>query len=221
MKRGKFYGVWKGRRTGVFDSWSEAEAQVKGFPGAEFKAFDTRAEAELALRAPYSARMGKGEATSSAERWNQLRLLQWEKLPLLGIEPPILRSYSTDAACGGNPGILEYRCVKTESGEVVFARGPYVEGTNNIGEFLAVVETLMLLVERGDALPIYTDSEIARGWVEDKTCKTQLPRTRRNAKLFGRIARAEEWLRTNKYPNKILKWDTENWGEIPADYGRK
>ncbi len=197
----------------MFDSWREAEAQVKGFPGAEFKVFDTRAEAELALRSPYPARIGKGEATKGVERWNQLRLL--------GIEPPILQSYSTDAACSGNPGILEYRCVKTETGEIVFARGPYVEGTNNIGEFLAIVETLMLLAERGDALPIYTDSEIARGWVEDKQCKTQLPRSRRNAKLFGRIARAEEWLRTHKYPNRILKWDTENWGEISADYGRK
>ena len=39
--------------------------------------------------------------------------------------------------------------------------------------------------------------------------------------LFELIDRAENWLKTNHYSNKILKWDTPLWGEIPADFGRK
>jgi ribonuclease HI len=46
-------------------------------------------------------------------------------------------------------------------------------------------------------------------------------RTERNIPLFELIARAERWLQTNTFPNQILKWDTPNWGEIPADFGRK
>jgi ribonuclease HI len=33
--------------------------------------------------------------------------------------------------------------------------------------------------------------------------------------------RAINWLKTNTYTNKVLKWDTKEWGEIKADYGRK
>jgi len=41
-----FYAVAKGRLTGVFDSWSDCQRQVNGFPGARFKKFQTRGEAE-------------------------------------------------------------------------------------------------------------------------------------------------------------------------------
>ena len=214
QRKQKFYVVWKGRRAGIFSTWAEAEAQVKGFAGAQYKAFNTRAEAEAAfgrgrvVREPREAYGAKPN-----ERWQQLRLL--------GIEPPLLPSYCADAACAGNPGVLEYRAVKTETGEILFARGPFPEGTNNIGEFLALVETLIILRERNDASPVYSDSRNAINWVRGKKCKTQLLPNTRNAKLFERIERAEEWLHANVYPNKILKWDTKNWGEIPADYGRK
>lgn len=214
MKKPKYYVVWHGRRTGIFSTWEEASAQVNGFAGAQFKAFDTRAEAERALGEGYAASKARVEDHAKpVERWKQLRLL--------GVEPPILPSYCADAACSGNPGVMEYRCVNTETGEVLFARGPFREGTNNIGEFLGIVEALMLLRERNDASPVYSDSRNALAWVAAKQCKTQLARNRRNAKLFQRIAHAEEWLRENEYPNKILKWRTEEWGESPADYGRK
>lgn len=208
-RKQKFYVVWKGRHAGIFETWAEAAAQVNGFAGAQYKSFNTRVEAETAFRAQYKNFV----STKGIERWKQLRLL--------GVEPPILPSYCADAACSGNPGVLEYRAMKTESGEIIFARGPFPEGTNNIGEFLGIVETLMLLREQNDASPIYSDSRNAIAWVEVKRCKTQLPKNSRNAKLFERVARAEEWLRANDYENKILKWRTEEWGEIPADYGRK
>jgi len=213
-KRQKYYVVWKGRRTGIFTTWDEASAQVNGFTGAQFKSFGTRAEAEAALREGHVLRERRTEYnTKPGERWEQVRLL--------GVEPPIVPSYCADAACSGNPGVLEYRAVRTESGEIVLARGPFSEGTNNIGEFLGIVETLMLLHEQKDKLPVYSDSRNAIAWVAAKQCKTQLMPSSRNADLFKRIDLAERWLRANKYPNKVLKWRTEEWGEIPADYGRK
>lgn len=193
-RKQKFYVVWKGRRTGVFKTWEETDAQVKGFAGAQFKSFNTRPEAESAFRAGPVAQDPRTEPKPpSADRWKQLRLL--------GVEPPIIPSYCADAACSGNPGVLEYRAAKTETGEILFARGPFPEGTNNIGEFLGLVETLMLLRRQKDPSPIYSDSRNALAWVAAKQCKTQLLPNKRNARLFERITQAEQWLQHNTYPN--------------------
>jgi ribonuclease HI len=214
MTKQKFYVVWKGRKPGIYGAWEDAAAQVNGFAGAQYKAFATKPEAEAAFRRGYAPRTGQRDARAQpAARWKQLRLL--------GIEPPRVPSYCADAACSGNPGRLEYRAVKTETGEILFARGPFAEGTNNIGEFLGIVETLMWLNEQKDASPVYSDSVNAISWVKQKECKTQLARNRRNAALFRRIADAERWLHNHPYPNLLLKWRTDDWGEIPADYGRK
>ncbi|OQY82617.1 MAG: hypothetical protein B6D41_18085, partial [Chloroflexi bacterium UTCFX4] len=221
-------------------------AQVKGFASARHKAFNTRAEAEAAFgnRAKWVASEPGPEwvasepgsdathsvlthsipthsvPTHSVPTHSIVPRARWQQLRSHDIASPILPSYCADAACSGNPGALEYRAVNTETGAALFNE-KFPEGTNNIGEFLALVDTLRILRERQDAAPIYSDSRIAINWVRAKRCKTQLLINTRNAELFERIERAEEWLRAHKYPNKILKWDTKEWGEIPADYGRK
>jgi len=204
----KFYVVWKGRKTGIFTSWEECSAQVSGFTGAEYKAFDTRAAAEKAYASSYNEYKGKPAAA-----FNQSRLF----------EPggPILDSYSVDASCIGNPGILEYRCVHTRTGRTVFHEGPFENGTNNIGEFLAIVHALARCKQQGDRQPIYSDSDTALAWLKKKKAKTTLSIGAGNPLLFDLITRAEAWLSQNDYPNQVLKWDTAAWGEIPADYGRK
>lgn len=202
----KFYVVWKGRKTGVFASWEECEAQVKGFPGAAYKAFPSREMAERAWQGGY-----RDDESRPASRQ------QW----LFALHPPISESYCVDAACSGSPGRLEWRAVQTATGKEIFRQGPYENGTNNIGEFLALVHALAWLKQRGDPAPVYSDSETALAWLKAKRCKTDLPPDARNAPLFDLIARAEAWLAANEYPNPVLKWDTEAWGEIPADFNRK
>lgn len=39
---GKYYAVVKGIKPGVYNSWPECEAQVKGFPGASYKGLHLR-----------------------------------------------------------------------------------------------------------------------------------------------------------------------------------
>ncbi len=78
-----------------------------------------------------------------------------------------------------------------------------------------------LLRKTGSRLPIYTDSRTALSWFRKKKANTKLRRTARNAELFELIERAEKWLADNPVENRILKWNTAVWGEIPADYGRK
>ena len=203
MSGTKYYVVWKGKTPGVYDSWMECKSQTEGFDGALFKSFDSRRQAEEAY---------------TSNPWNYLKKDSGKKI----LSGEILsHSLSVDAACSGNPGVMEYRGVYTANGEEVFHSERFEEGTNNIGEFLALVHGLALLKKQGSDLPVYSDSVNAIKWVKDKKCKTKLQLSNRNAYLFELIERAEVWLKNNSYTNEIRKWDTKAWGEIPADFGRK
>jgi len=205
MAKQKFYVVWKGRKPGIYTSWTECEAQVNGFTGAEYKAFPTREMAENAFRNKYEDFKGK---SGTNQRW------------LFAPIKPILPSICVDAACSGSPGPLEYRGVLTESGEQIFHAGPFPDGTNNVGEFLAIILAMDWLITKNLHMPIYSDSASAIAWIKAGACNTKLERLPSNKLLFDFIGRAEEALRT--YPAfKVLKWDTKVWGEIPADFGRK
>jgi ribonuclease HI len=203
MAKTKFYVVWTGRKPGIYRSWAECAAEVNGFPGAKYKSFETEREAREAL--------GQG--------WQQHIGVKASSLSL----PPevIADSWSVDAACDGSPGNLEYRGVQTQSGEEIFHIGPLPNGTNNLGEFLAIVHALSLLKKQGKSTPIYSDSRIARNWVKEKQVRSKLPRNQQTAEVWARVDRALQWLADNRYPNAILEWKTEAWGENRADFGRK
>lgn len=130
-------------------------------------------------------------------------------------------AWAVDAACSGNPGPMEYQCIDLQTGAQVFHFGP-VKGTNNIGEFLAIVHALALMEKQGikDKV-IYSDSYNAILWVKKKKCKTTLTRNSATEQLYQIIARAEQWLMTHNVTTPIIKWETKQWGEIPADFGRK
>ncbi len=207
MPNQKYYVVWKGRTPGIFTSWMEAEKQIKGFAGAQYKSFGSLHEAETAYRSEYESYKGK---PSSLGKWKHASI------------KPILPSLCVDAACNGSPGDLEYRGVFTESGDQIFHFGPFPQGTNNVGEFLAIVHALTWMTKHNAPLPIYSDSENGISWVYQGKCKTSLKHTVRNAPLFTMIHSAENWLAENELEDdSVLKWDTEMWGEIPADFGRK
>jgi ribonuclease HI len=205
MNRQKYYVVWKGRKRGIFTSWPECESQVKGFVGARYKAFETRKEAEAAFNGEYVQYAGK---PSTLGKWKRARV------------KPILPSLCVDAACSGSPGALEYQGVETEKGKRIFHAGPFADGTNNVGEFLAIVRAMDYLTKHQLEWPIYSDSENAITWVKAKKCNTKLARLPSNTMLFELIARAEKALNVHE-THKVLKWDTEDWGENPADFGRK
>ena len=211
MSKKKFYVVWNGRKKGVFTSWKICKTQIDGFEGAQYKSFANLDEAEKASKGKYDDYKGKDTkkpTLSSKEK---------EKLGR-----PILESISVDAACSGNPGKMEYRGVLTHNKQQIFIKGPFAKGTNNIGEFLALVHGIALLKSKNkEDIPIYSDSKIAMSWVKKKQCKTNMHFDASNKDLLELIKRAEKWLKENTYKNPILKWETKAWGEIPADFGRK
>lgn len=203
-KKKKYYVVWKGVKPGIYNTWDDCLKQVSAFPAAQYKAFESMQEAQEAFNKPFKPKEKES------------------KLPLSKlIGKPNLDSLSVDAACSGNPGVLEYRGVHTSNGESIFEMGPFPEGTVNIGEFLAIVHALALCKKHNYTKPIYSDSKTAMSWVKKKKANTKLERNKKNEKLFDLIDRAEAWLQQNNYLNPIWKWETKYWGEIPADYGRK
>ena len=206
----KYYVVWKGRKPGIYLSWDECKRQIEGIPDAVYKSFKDEALARKALNDSWELYVGFDERKLT---FNE------EKKALVG--EPIAESISVDAACSGNPGVLEYRGVHTGSGRELFRVGPFPEGTVNIGEFLALVHGLALLKKKNSKIPVYSDSKTAMSWVSKKKVNTKLQASPKNKKLFDLVGRALSWLRENKYPNPVLKWEIEYWGEIPADFGRK
>lgn len=212
MSTRKFYVVWEGRSPGIYDSWEECKDQIDGFPGARYKAFPSQDAATEAFRGDSSEHIGVLRAIAS----HNPVAVNYSAFPEI-----ILDSIAVDAACSKNPGPVEYRGVDTKSGITLFKVGPLADGTNNIGEFLAIVHALAMTAQQGVATTIYSDSRTALAWVRDRKCKTTLQRTPNNARIFELMQRAETWLQTHSYANRLIKWKTEEWGEIPADFGRK
>lgn len=210
QKKPKFYVVWRGRETGVFDSWDECQKQTAGFDKALFKSFDTKAAALKAFKDKPHAHIGQDKKLGTGS----------QKLPGL-VGNPIEDSLVVDAAWNTATGDMEYQGIYLATRQKLFLKGPFSDGTNNIGEFLAIVHALALLHQKGSNIPVYSDSRTAIGWVKKKKANTKLEETSRNAELFDLLDRAETWLQTHVYANPVLKWETTVWGENPADFGRK
>lgn len=209
MAQPKYYVVWIGLNPGVYSSWNECRPQVEGWKGAVYKGFDTLEAAQNAYNLPPENFIEKKAPSGGRKK-------QPKSIP-----PEVCRqALAVDAACSGNPGQMEYRAVYLGDMEEKFHFGP-VLGTNNIGEFLAIVHALALYKSRGLDWPLYSDSRNAIAWVHAGKCRTKLERTPATEHVFERIDSAERWLRENTFRNPIIKWETSKWGEIPADFGRK
>lgn len=209
-KKKKYYVIWQGFETGIYESWQECRKLIQGYPNAVYKSFPDKASAEHAFYGNPSDFLGKKntQKTMSAAEKKQYGVPEKESL-------------AVDAACSGNPGVMEYQGVMVNSGKQIFYQGPFQQATVNIGEFLALVHGLAYMKQKGFKMPIYSDSITAISWVKKKKANTKLPEVQKNQELFDLIRRAENWLQKNSWNNKILKWETSVWGEIPADFGRK
>ena len=213
MARGnKWYVVWEGTIPGICDSWEECKARVMNYPNAKYKSYNSQEDAIRAYRGNPADEMGILRAIANAP----VKHVNYEAIPEI-----IIDSIAVDAACSGNPGVMEYRGVDVKSGAQLFHKGPFPKASNNIGEFLALVHGLALLKKMGSSLALYSDSVTALAWVRDRKCKSKIAECPENAELFSIVRRAEKWLQENTYTTRVLKWKTEEWGEIPADFGRK
>ncbi|MCX7954548.1 MAG: ribonuclease H family protein [Bacteroidales bacterium] len=195
-KQKKYYVVWEGKNPGIYETWDECKKQIEGYKGAKYKSFKTLDQAKEAFCNPHLA--------------NSKPL----DYPLYGI--------CVDASYSTKTKEMEYRGILLhEKNKLLFSQGGYKNATNNIGEFIAIVHALALCKKNNWNYPIYSDSKTAISWVNKKKVNTKLKLNEENHILFEHLTRALNWLKENTYNNKIIKWNTEKWGEIPADYNRK
>lgn len=211
-KKQKYYVVWVGVKPGIYTSWEACQPMIKSVAGAKYKSYNTLSEATLAFSQGHAIALKKDSHIDVLGLASYPSSLEWPR--------PEINSIAVDAACSGNPGVMEYQGVHVASRTQLFHFKSPV-GTNNIGEFLAIVHGLSYLKKHNLNLIMYSDSVNAINWVKAQQCRTKLPFTPETAPLWDYIHRAEAWLSNNTYTTEIRKWDTEHWGEIPADFGRK
>ena len=208
----KYYVVWEGREPGVYDNWEDAADQVTEFPGAKYKSFPSMEEAVAAFR---------GEAASHLRSLVNMVRKAPVKIDYSAFPEIDTDAWAVDASCMGNPGVMEYQGVEVGTGRQLFKVGPFPKGTNNIGEYLAIVHALALMEQKGERHTIYSDSMTAQGWVRKGAANTKIPLSPETAQLLSLVNRADRWLQTHTFRVPVRKWLTEQWGEIPADFGRK
>ncbi|MCM1068179.1 MAG: ribonuclease H family protein [Muribaculaceae bacterium] len=227
VKKHKYYVVWAGLSPGVYDSWAECQLQISGVPGARYKSYATLDEAVEAYRGDPDEQLGIIRSIIKHTSVPKPAAVPggsgpgyWATLPGVRMD-----AIAVDGACAGNPGRMEYRAVRLIDGAEVFRIGATqpLTGTNNIAEYLAMIHLAALLAKSGDTrTPIYTDSKNTLAWLRKGRSNTSLEENERTAPVLALLRRADEWLaRFGPIRNPILKWRTEEWGEIPADFGRK
>ena len=205
-KKKKFYVVWIGHKPGIYDNWDECEKQVKSYNQAKYKSFPSLIEAEVAFKDSFKKHYSFANKNTTIAKPSSM---------------PKGEYLCVDAACNTVTGDAEYRGVLMPQREQVFLKGPYHDGTNNIMEFLGIVHGLAWCKQHNFVYPIYTDSRTALAWIKKKKANTKLEPTSRNKILFELLQRAESWIINNTWTTEIKKWETDMWGEIPADFGRK
>jgi ribonuclease HI len=207
----KYYVVWIGRSPGVYSSWPACLRQVHGYANAKHKSFTSSQAAENAFRDGHEKHWGSNG-----------RLTPKKPNLLSAAQGPITDSLCVDAAWNSQTKAIEYRGVWLADKSIAFQLGPYWDATNNIAEFLAIVDGLSLLASEGRSCPVYSDSKVAIGWVRDKEVRSKsvhLGKT--SSQINDLVHEAVEWLNDNDQHNPVLKWVTRIWGENPADFGRK
>lgn len=197
----KYYVIWEWKKKWIFTSRDECKSFVQWVAGAKYKSFKTLQEAEIAIEEWFKKYYSK-------EKWYE-KDIPFQK-----------NSIAVDAACSHNPGKTEYQWVDLVTWEKIFHKS-FWEWTNNIWEFLALVHWLSYLKKNDSDKAIYSDSKHAISRVNYWKCKTKMKKTKENWDIFSYVKRAEDWLRNNKIKNAILKRNTKERWEIPADFGRK
>ncbi|MFF2482929.1 ribonuclease H [Paenibacillus sp. NPDC058071] len=224
---GKHYVVWVGKQPGIYAVWKDCQEQVNGYPEAKYKSFASKQEAEKAFRDGWQRHWGKGSGgstgggkTTTAKAATSYRS-KAAAVPLEQNKEIDYDSISVDVGTHGNPGPVEYKGVDTQTGEVLFYVGPIPNGTNNLGEFIAVVHALDYLHKQGSGKTIYSDSRTALAWIRNRKIASTLKRDESTKRIWELADWALNWLNSHPFTNRIEKWNTEEWGEIRADFGRK
>lgn len=108
---------------------------------------------------------------------------------------------------------------EVNNGKVIFEK-EFPQTSNNLTEYLAILEAMRWRMKNDPKIAIYSDSTVAIWWVRKwgHNC-SQLPMWQ-HAKSY--TEKLENWRNKSKAPfENIYQRFTKKWWDIPADYGKK
>lgn len=175
----KHYVIWKGKQTGIFDTWSTVQSLVAGMNNAQYMGFPSKAEAEEAFKESYTKALMKRSlasgksAPSTTDALTKKTSLQQKNQTLNFADINIY----CDGACSPNPG-------KSGSGIAIYQKEQLTQlwyglydknGTNNTAELNALYEALKIAssyIQKNQSVQILSDSKYsidcitkwAKGW---------------------------------------------------------
>ena len=163
----KFYVVWQGRKTGIFNDWATCKQQIEKFSGAQYKSFPTLDEAQEAFSGSSSsnstAKSASGTTASGTKKrsnTNGVKTYTAKEIDAMDMNTKIY----TDGGCEPNPG-------KAGSGIAVY-RDEIIDelwyglfnsyGTNNTAELNALHYAMRIAdheSKQGKSIAIFCDSK--------------------------------------------------------------
>lgn len=157
MAKQKFYVVWAGKKTGIFNNWPEVQKSVIGFKGAKHKSFPTLAEAEAA----FSGSLEQTMPASSSKKAPKPSLGTTEAATAMNTLFDI--HIFSDGGCDPNPGEAASGVAVYESGNLKsLYHGLYnPNGTNNTAELNALHQAMLIAqkeLKRSKKVQILSDS---------------------------------------------------------------
>ena len=158
MAKKKFYAVASGKNPGIYTTWPDAEAQVKGYGGAKYKGFPSRAEAEAWMAEPQWGQKKKQKPKKNTETTQHTSVAGRTEI-------------YTDGGAINNPGPGGYGVVILEKGGVRELTGGYQHTTNNRMELMACIKGIEALSSRSEPVDLFSDSKyvvngISKGWAK-------------------------------------------------------
>lgn len=155
----KYYAIASGRKPGIYDNWPAAQAQVTGCPGAKFKGFSSREEAEAWIKNPIYSQTTKKSTNITTPSSKDTSSKNGEV------------TIYTDGGARYNPGPGGYGVVQIYNGERKELSGGFKLTTNNRMELMGCIIALRELEHRDKPVTLYSDSSyvvngIVKGWAK-------------------------------------------------------
>lgn len=101
-------------------------------------------------------------------------------------------------------------------------RKGYMENSPERSEFIAIVDALKYLHDKGDSrTPVYSDSKICINWVRGRYTSSHLPLNDKTRPALNEMDDANRWLKAVDPQNPVIWWNKFTMGNCPADFNRK
>lgn len=123
----------------------------------------------------------------------------------------------TGIVCRGHwwlGGTMRWRSLRLDDHTVLLDRRGE-QGSINVAEFLAIMETIQYCDEMQLAVPIYSASFVAVKWIQERVFNTSSVTPEALIERVRRFNLADYDRSTLEY------WDPEVWGRTPVDFGAR